>query len=236
MSTTADWDYVRYIQMRTPGVEPGSQAWEAYMMPLHPLAQPTLPCHTVSSRDFNLQRSQIEGLESQNHCLFPIQSALWEFKSPRGWAHFSRLNFWKLAVALNITVAEDYMAYVYIHNTNIIYIYIYVFCLYTNSITIDIYIYIYILYTQIIRLQLCQLLHQDIASLNRYIYIYIYTHTYIHIHRYRYIYIYVIISIIIIIIITLTLVRISSLTAAKRAGWHRLHRRGRHRRAHPPAA
>ena len=42
---------------------------------------------------------QIEGLKSQNHCLCSLPNALWKFKSPRGWAHSSRLNFWKLGAS-----------------------------------------------------------------------------------------------------------------------------------------
>ena len=41
----------------------------------------------------------MEGLKSQNHCLCSLQDALRKFKSPRGWTRFSRLNFWRLAVA-----------------------------------------------------------------------------------------------------------------------------------------
>ena len=41
---------------------------------------------------------QVEGLESQDHCLFSLQNALWKFKSLRGWAHSFRFSFWKLAV------------------------------------------------------------------------------------------------------------------------------------------
>ena len=43
-------------------------------------------------------RFQIEGLKSQYHRLCLLQNTLLKFKSPRVWAHFSRLNFWKLAV------------------------------------------------------------------------------------------------------------------------------------------
>ena len=41
---------------------------------------------------------QIEGLESQNHCLCALQHALWKLTSPRSRANDSRLNFWQLAV------------------------------------------------------------------------------------------------------------------------------------------
>ena len=30
--------------------------------------------------------------KSQNRCLFSLQHALWKFKSPSGWCHFSRLS------------------------------------------------------------------------------------------------------------------------------------------------
>ena len=55
------------------------------------------PHDTVISHNFNLQifKSRIE---SQNPCLFSLQNALWKFKSPRGWTHFSLLSFWKPAV------------------------------------------------------------------------------------------------------------------------------------------
>ena len=57
-------------------------------------AQP--PCGQFSQ--FQFAHFQFEGLESQNHCLVLLQHALWKFKPPRGWAHLSRLNFWKLTV------------------------------------------------------------------------------------------------------------------------------------------
>ena len=53
---------------------------------------------TVRFSGFQYAQFQIEGLKSQNRRLFLLRHALWKFKSPRGWAHFSRLNFWKLAV------------------------------------------------------------------------------------------------------------------------------------------
>ena len=42
---------------------------------------------------FRFAELQIGGLESQNHCLFSLQDALWKSKSPRGWTHLSRLIF-----------------------------------------------------------------------------------------------------------------------------------------------
>ena len=46
---------------------------------------------------FQFAKFQIKGLKFQSHCLFSLQNAHLKFKSPRGWAHFSRLSFWKLA-------------------------------------------------------------------------------------------------------------------------------------------
>ena len=37
-------------------------------------------------------------LKALHHCLCSLQHALWKFRSPRGWAHLSRLSFWTLAV------------------------------------------------------------------------------------------------------------------------------------------
>ena len=36
----------------------------------------------------SIRKIQREGLESQNRCLFLLQDALEEFRSPRGWADF----------------------------------------------------------------------------------------------------------------------------------------------------
>ena len=42
----------------------------------------------------SIRKLEVEGLESQSHCLFSRQNALRKFKSPRGgWAHFPGLNF-----------------------------------------------------------------------------------------------------------------------------------------------
>ena len=54
----------------------------------------------IGAHSFNSKKEH-EGLESQSHCLCLLQNALWKFKSPRGWAHFSGLSFWKLAVVLD---------------------------------------------------------------------------------------------------------------------------------------
>ena len=45
-----------------------------------------------------LARFQTEGLKSQDHCLCSLAHVLWKLNSTRGWAHVSRLSFWKLAV------------------------------------------------------------------------------------------------------------------------------------------
>ena len=42
---------------------------------------------------FQSADAQCEGLESQNLPLCSLRHALRRFKSPRGWAHFSRLKF-----------------------------------------------------------------------------------------------------------------------------------------------
>ena len=54
---------------------------------------------TVSSHSFTSQNANLTVSNPRNHCLGSLQNALWRFKSPRGWAHFSRLNFWKLAAS-----------------------------------------------------------------------------------------------------------------------------------------
>ena len=54
--------------------------------------------YSVSAHSLKLSTIQIEGLKSQNNLLCSLQHVLWKFKAPRGWAHFSRFNFWKPAV------------------------------------------------------------------------------------------------------------------------------------------
>ena len=87
---------------------------------------------------------QLEGLKSQNHCLWSLRHALWKFESPQCLAHFSRLNFWEVAVHLRgaLTIADV----VYIHTCMYVYIYIYIYtlcvCIYL-SLSLSIYIYIY---------------------------------------------------------------------------------------------
>ena len=51
-------------------------------------------CCTVSSRNFNSQR--LKSRVSNPRTIGSIKHALWEFKSPRVWAHFPRLSFWKV--------------------------------------------------------------------------------------------------------------------------------------------
>ena len=41
-------------------------------------------------------------LKSQNRCVRSLQNALWKFRSPRVWAHFPRMKFWKLAVSVQL--------------------------------------------------------------------------------------------------------------------------------------
>ena len=71
--------------------------WLNFALPLRVF----LVASTVGSRKFRFAEFQIEGLESQNHCLRSLQNALWKFKSPRGWPNSSRLNFSKLTILRN---------------------------------------------------------------------------------------------------------------------------------------
>ena len=63
-----------------------------------------IPCADFSSRalmlvlcgqfsQFRFAKLQLEGLKSLSHCLFSPQNCIRKFKSPRGWAQFSRSNF-----------------------------------------------------------------------------------------------------------------------------------------------
>ena len=61
-------------------------------------SQRVLPWLIRSLLIVSIRKIWIEGLKSQTHCLSSLQGALWKFKHPRGWAHFSRLNSRKLAV------------------------------------------------------------------------------------------------------------------------------------------
>ena len=48
--------------------------------------------------------------KSQNHCLCSLPNALWKFRSPRGWAHSSRSNLWRLSVGDCVRYADAYDA------------------------------------------------------------------------------------------------------------------------------
>ena len=49
------------------------------------------------------------GLKSQNHCLRSLQNTLCKLESPRGWARFFRLNFWKLAAFIAIVYGLSFV-------------------------------------------------------------------------------------------------------------------------------